>query len=181
VVAMDEIRKARGYNPIFIPLLANFIFPSNELTTNNIQQYQDHEVLMQANTAIMTNLFSDQNSNSQGNNFLPNLFSREGDKLNNLYSDYPLNLLPEMDTLLSVILMFLFIILNIFIVRKLINMNYNKYIPNNKAGKILSLVISRYISIWSKASNFMLIYSWLMIFIFTIVLKFGMYAILNYN
>jgi hypothetical protein len=84
-----------------------------------------------------------------------------------------------MDILLTVIIIFLFIIFNIFVVNKLININYKQYLPNNKVGKFLNFFINRYISIWGKTSKYLYIFSWVMIFIFTLVLKFAMYNILN--
>jgi len=98
---------------------------------------------------------------------------------NNLYPDFPLNLLPEMDTLISVILLFLIIIFNVFVAHKLININYKKYIPNNKLGSIINFFLTRYIKIWNQSSNNLIIYSWLMIFAVTVLLKICMYYILN--
>ena len=43
--------------------------------------------------------------------------------------------------------MFLFIILNVFIVKYFTTLDYNKYIPNNKLGNILKMLIDRYIII----------------------------------
>lgn len=79
--------------------------------------------------------------------------------INNNYNDIPLNLLPEINQLVTAELMFLFIILNIFIVRYINTVNYNKFIPNNKIGNILKFLINRYLTIWSKSVTFLLIIS----------------------
>lgn len=134
---------------------------------------------VQVTTAVMSKVLGNTNSNNGKSHFISGIINSDSDKLTNLYPDFPLNLLPEMDLLLNVILAFLFLIFNTFIVKNLTNINYSKYIPNNKMGTILNMVINRYINIWNKSSNFLIIYSWLMIFIFTIVLKICMFFIIN--
>jgi len=76
--------------------------------------------------------------------------------------------------------MFLFIILNIFIVKYITTLDYNKYIPKNKLGKILKLLINRYIIIWSKSVQLLLIVSWFGLFICVIGSKIFLYYVLNY-
>jgi hypothetical protein len=67
--------------------------------------------------------------------------------INDKYNDFPLNLLPEINQLATAELMFLLIILNIFIVKYITTVDYNKYLPNNKVGNILKILINRYIII----------------------------------
>ena len=55
--------------------------------------------------------------------------------------------------------MFLFIILNIFIVKYITSKDFNKYIPNNKVGNILKFFMNRYIILWSKSAKILLIVS----------------------
>lgn len=97
--------------------------------------------------------------------------------INNNYNDIPLNLL--LNQLVTAELMFLFIILNIFIVRYINTVNYNKFIPNNKIGNILKFLINRYLTIWSKSVTFLLIVSWIGLFICVIGSKVFLYFIMN--
>ena len=139
---------------------------------------------VQASTAIMSKVLnsSKNNSSSDSNSYIGNLLSNSNsDSLNNNFSDFPLNLLVEVNKLIDVELLFLMIILNIYIVKLLNKIDYNKYIPNNKIGKILTIIINRYITLWNKSSNFILVISWIMLFICVIFLKISMYYILNTN
>ena len=54
-------------------------------------------------------------------------------------------------------LLFLLVILNVFIAQYITKIDYNKYIPNNKIGKIFKLFINRYINLWSKSVQLLLI------------------------
>ena len=137
---------------------------------------------VQATTVIMSKVLNKTNNNNYDankSNFIANFLIDEQDKLNNINSNFPFNLLPEMNILINVNLLFLGIILNSFIVSKLTNYNYSKYIPQNRFGKIINILISKYIKIWSKNSKYVIIYSWIMIFVFTLVLKVAFYLILN--
>lgn len=139
---------------------------------------------VQASTAIMSKIFNNSNNSSDSLNkkFIGNLLSNaNSDSINNNFSDFPFNLLPEVNKLVDVELLFLILILNIHIVKLLSKIDYNKYIPNNKIGNILTIIINRYITMWSKASSFILVISWIMLFICVIFLKIAMFYILNTN
>ena len=103
------------------------------------------------------------------------------DVTNNIdkFNEFPLNLLPEINQLATAELMFLFIILNIFIVKYITSLDYNKYIPNNKIGNILQFFINRYIMLWSKSVKLLLIISWIGLFICVIASKIFLYYVLN--
>ena len=118
---------------------------------------------------------SNNNTTKNLNNNLNNI-----SVINKIFNDFPLNLIPKINQLATAKLMFLFIILNIFVVKYLITVDYNKYIPNNKIGKILNFFITRYISIWSKSINLLLIISWSGLFICVISSKIFLYYVLNY-
>lgn len=100
------------------------------------------------------------------------------DFLNNKFSDFPF-LLLEVDKLVDLELLFLIIILNIFIVKLLNKIDYNKYIPNNKRGKLLTIIIN--LLRRNRSSNFILINSWILLFNCVIFLKICMYYIMNSN
>ena len=124
------------------------------------------------NTKQLINWFDGLSNNNL--NFISNL------KDNNvMFNDFPLNLLPEINQLATAELMFLFIILNIFIVKYITSLDYNKYIPKNKAGNIFKIIISRYIILWSNSVKVLLIVSWIGLFICVIGSKIFLYYVLN--
>ena len=63
------------------------------------------------------------------------------------YSDFPLNLLPELNIIINVELLYIYILINMYLVNLLIKFNYKKYIPNNRIGKILEYFIESYINL----------------------------------
>ena len=100
--------------------------------------------------------------------------------LNDLYPDYPLNLLYDIDTLVNVEVVVVILLINIFIVQYLISRDYSKYIPDNKFGKYLNLFLSRYIRIYSKSNKFIIglcVCNLIMCIFFT---KFFIYCIMNH-
>lgn len=105
-------------------------------------------IVIQGTTAIMTRILN--NNTNSGNNIRQNLvyfsLTSENNNINSL-NDYPLNLLPDINLLLYGALLFIYIILNIYISKYLLSLNYNKFIPNNNFGKILSFLINRYLKI----------------------------------
>lgn len=115
---------------------------------------------VQATTAIMSKVLNKNNNNNLSNSFIGNMFTNSNtNELNNLLSEFPFNLLPEMNHLVNIEILFLSILFNIYIVNILTKFNYSKYIPKNKLGKILNFLISRYITIWSKSKLIILIIS----------------------
>ena len=139
-------------------------------------------VVIQSTTAIMSRILNNHNTSSLSgidkHKFI-NLCLTSNNSINNL-NDYPLNLLFDVNMLLYGALLFLYIILNVYISKYLLNSDYNKFIPNNNFGKILSFLLSRYLKIWSKVSNFLLVFSYIMLFIAVFVSKIALYIIINY-
>jgi hypothetical protein len=81
------------------------------------------------------------------------VLERSNDKLNIItnyseqFNNFPLNLIPEINQLVTAELMFLFIILNIFIVKYINTIEFSKYITRyapNKVGYLLIMLINRY-------------------------------------
>ena len=96
--------------------------------------------VVQGTTSIMFRVLN-SNSTSSFNSIDKHKFiyfstSSNINNINNL-NDYPLNLLFDKNLLLYGALIFLYIILNIYISKYILNLNYNKFIPNNKIGKII--------------------------------------------
>ena len=58
--------------------------------------------------------------------------------------------------------------------------DFNKYLPKNKLGKILNTLINRYINIWSKTTNFFLIFCYVLLFISVLLSKICLYIIIKY-
>lgn len=137
--------------------------------------------VVQASTAIMSRVLNNGGTNSSNDNvnkFVYSFTSSNGNGIN--LNDYPLNLLFEINTLLYAALLFLFIILNIYIAKYVSNLNYSKFIPKNKFGYILNLLIARYLKIWTKTSNFLLIFSYLMLFLAVFISKITLWIIFNF-
>lgn len=134
--------------------------------------------VVQTGTAIMSKVLNNNNDNN--NKFIDNIFNDSNTKeLNNVFSDYPLNLLPEINKLVNIEILFLSIILNIFIVDTLTKFNYVKYIPNNRIGKLFSNIMSRYIAVWSKSRIYLIIISWISLYVCIILSKVCLYIIFN--
>lgn len=135
---------------------------------------------VQATTTIMSRVLNNNGTNSSNdvNKFICSL-ATDNNGINNL-NGYPLNLLFEINTLLYAALLFLLIILNIYIAKYISNLNYSKFIPNNNIGKVLNFLISRYIKIWSKTSKFLLIFSYIMLFLTVFISKLTLYIIFNF-
>jgi hypothetical protein len=140
---------------------------------------------VQASTAVMSKVLNssnnDDNNSNITKNFIPIIFNDSNYKdLNDKFTNFPLNLLPEMNQLVNIEILFLFILLNIFIVNFFISFNYSKYLPNNKIGQILNFIISRHIRLWDKSRKILLIISWITLFICVIFSKFCLFYIIHY-
>lgn len=72
------------------------------------------------------------------------------------------------------------ILINIYIVKSLILINYNKYLPDNKLGHILNSIINRYIKFWSKSIKLALIVSYSGIILSIIMSNIFMYFVMHY-
>ena len=116
---------------------------------------------VQITTYYMSKVLNNGNSNGKGHNFLFHLSNSCG--TDNILNNYPLDLLPGIDGLINVCLLFLSLILNIYLARYIININYKKYISDNHLGKIFIKILDRYIRMWSKTSKFILIISYSML------------------
>jgi len=125
------------------------------------------------------NKYSSKISNAK--NFISYLVDNTEFSNNANINNFPLNLVPELINFTNIEILFLFILLNSFIgiIFKDKEINYNKYLPNNKIGKILEFLLRRHINLWSKTSISLFIYSWICIIICVILSKIGLYTILN--
>ena len=137
--------------------------------------------VVQAGTSIMSKVLNNNyNNNNLTNKFIANYISNGNSNDNNILNNYPLNLISDIDLLLYGALLFLIVILNIKLANYVLRIDYNKYLPNNKLGKILNILINRYIGLWGKSYKYLLIFSYTMLFISIILSKICLYIITNY-
>lgn len=98
-------------------------------------------------------------------------------------NDYPLNLLFEINGLLICSLVFIYIIINIYVSRYLIEKDIIKYIPvwlkNNNLGKFMGFWLNKYLNLWVKSSNYFLGFCFVMLGFCLIVCKLGLFIILS--
>jgi len=94
---------------------------------------------VQASTLILSKkLNNNDNNNDTSNKIIDNIiYDLNNQELQNKFPDYSLNILPKMNQLVNVEILFLYLLLNVFIINILINSDYKKYLPNNKIGKLL--------------------------------------------
>lgn len=119
-------------------------------------------------------------SKTLNNNSVKNSFVNISDNSNvDLYPNYPLNLLYDMQTLVNGELLALILLIHILIVQTIITMDYSKYIPNNKLGKYIHIFLNRYITIYSKSSKFLIGLCLFNLFVGIVFSKFCLYQILN--
>ena len=113
-------------------------------------------------------------------NLISNLENNSNSKdISSLLNEFPLNLLTDINQLLSVELIFLSVMFNIFLGDLLTRINYSKYIPQNKFGKFILFYVNRYINVWTKTKRLLLIISWICLVICVLFSKIFLYAILN--
>ena len=142
--------------------------------------------IVQATTAGMSKILnnnSNNNSNNDKNNFMcyiANNNDNNDNNINNILNDYPLNLLVEIDLLLYAAILFLFIFFNIYLANYFTTINYSIYISNNRIGNLAKTFINRYINIWNKSRNYLLILTWILLFISIVISKIYLYIIINF-
>ena len=148
--------------------------------------------IVQASTSYLAKTISNNSSsspvpygggsNSDKNNFISNSLSESLSNNNHIspdFSQFPLNLIPELEVLSSGILFFIFFLLNIYTVRLIIDVDFSRYLPDNLFGRTLLKIINRYIAIWSKLSNFFLILGWLVLIWCAVLVRLAIYFIAN--
>ena len=138
--------------------------------------------IVQATTAGMSKILNhNTNNNNKGNNLVNYLINNsDSNDSSNILNDYPLNLLVEIDLLLYAAILFLFVFFNIYLANYITQINYSKYLPKNKIGNFLNKFISRYIKIWSKSKEILLIISWILLLISIVISKFFLHIIINF-
>ncbi len=133
--------------------------------------------VVQLTTTFMAKVL-DNNNNNNVNKLVANLTNSPNNT--DILNNYPLNLLFEINGLLICALVFLYIIINIYISKYIINKNFINYIPqDNKIGKFLAFWLNKYLNLWSKSSNYLLGFCYLMLLFSIVICKIGLYIILS--
>ena len=130
---------------------------------------------VQATTGIMSKVLNNK-SNTSDVSKLINLSNTSSTK--STIDQYPLNILYDINLLLYAAVLSISIILNIYLVRYILSIDYERYIPNNKIGNLLRIFLKRYIGTWNKVNKSLLAYSYVLLFLTIIIAKVS-FVILN--
>lgn len=100
---------------------------------------------------------------------------------NDKYSEYPYNLIPDLNMYINIEIWFLIILINVLLTSYLLEkkIDINKFIKNDRMRKFLNSMYNRYISIWSVSRNFMIIWCILMLFLCICMSKLILYILLS--
>jgi hypothetical protein len=115
-------------------------------------------------TTIMSKVLNsnniDNNNTKNTNNFIPNIFDTTSNKeLNSIFDKYPFNLLTDLDAIINIEILLIFILFNLFVASYISNLNHSKYIPDNTFGKFIKIILNKYINIWTISRKYILIYT----------------------
>ena len=105
----------------------------------------------------------------------------DNSKNNNKYSEYPYNLIPDLNMYINIEIWFLIILTNVLLTAYLLEkkIDINKFIKNDKLRKLLNYMYNMYISVWSVSRNFIIIWCILMLFICICMSKLILFILLS--
>ena len=136
-------------------------------------------IAVQATTTVLSIVLDDSTVNNKSTKLLSNFTNPNRPEIN--FDEFPLNLLPEVDTLISAEILLMSILFNVFVSNYISKIDFSKYISQDtKIGKILHIILNRYLKIWSNTRKLLIIYSWVMLMFCILVTKFSMFYVL-YN
>lgn len=118
--------------------------------------------LAQALNLTANTIMSNQNNNNNRNSFISNSFvSNTLSETNAKYAEYPLNLIPQLDTYVNIEFIFIFILINALLGNYISksNLHLDNYIKNKNILKFLNVILARYIKMWSISSKILIIWS----------------------
>lgn len=135
-------------------------------------------------TTIMSKVLNsnniDNNNTKNSNNFIPNIFDSTSNKdLNTIFDTYPFNLLTDLDAIINIEILLIFILFNLFVASYISNLKHGDYIPDNTFGKFIKFILNKYISIWAISRKYILIYTWFLLLFCVILTKICMYYVLK--
>ena len=96
-----------------------------------------------SNSNDLTNKYGFVSINSYTDKGINLLNDGFGDLLIKLYSEYPLSLLFELNRLINIEIIFMFMLINIFLIKKMNHFDFKSNLPINKAGKFIEYIIIR--------------------------------------
>nr|YP_009504963.1 hypothetical protein [Lyophyllum decastes]AWW14082.1 hypothetical protein [Lyophyllum decastes] len=116
---------------------------------------------VQGSTIIMSKILS----HNKGHNFIRGLLDNSAaELLNSKYTEFPLNMLVDLNNLVNLEILALIILFNVLTVDLLTTkIDYNKYVPNNKLGNLALFFLNRYIKLWGNSRQFFIICSFIIL------------------
>jgi hypothetical protein len=138
---------------------------------------------VQSTTHAMSHLLNSNNNSNDSNNYigsgLSTLFEKE--KVLEQYSEYPLNLLPDINTFINVEILCIILLLYFYIFKLVIDyLNKKSFnFTNKRIEKIVLFIQNRYTTLWSKAQKIYNIILLVLLIHCIIMSKICMYYILN--
>lgn len=129
----------------------------------------------------MSKVLNQESNNNIGNKFIMDFNSFSNINSPDKYSDFPLNLLVDMNNLINAEILCLFILIYIYIVKLLVDyFNSNTFNFSNKSLEKLFLInLNRYTVVWSKYQQIFNLFAILLLSFCVIVTKICMYYILT--
>lgn len=104
-------------------------------------------------------------------------------KINDKFSEYPYNLIPDLDMYINIEIWFIVILINVlitaYIIEKFKGMPKLDWIKNERMKKILNFMYKRYISTWSVSKNIIIIWCILMLLVCIAMSKFILFTVIN--
>jgi hypothetical protein len=100
---------------------------------------------------------------------------------NEKYSEYPYNLIPDLNMYINIEIWFLIILINVLLTAYLLEkkIDINKFIKNDRLRKFLNYMYNRYISVWSVSRNLIIIWCILMLFLCIFMSKLILFILLS--
>ena len=134
---------------------------------------------------ITANKLLNTSSEEIQKSFIPVKFSQfinlNNSKNNDKFSEYPYNLIPDLDMYINIEIWFLIILINVLLTAYLLEkkIDINKFVQNDRMRKILNYMYNRYISVWSVSRNFIIIWCLLMFILCIFMSKLILYIVLS--
>jgi hypothetical protein len=138
----------------------------------------------QAINITANKILNTSSSSDTKNSFIPSQFINEiinNSKMNEKYSEYPYNLIPDLNMYVNIEIWFLIILINVLLTAYLLEkkIEINKFIKNDRLIKLLNYMYKRYISVWSVSRNLIIIWCILMLFLCIFMSKLILFILLS--
>jgi hypothetical protein len=146
-------------------------------------------VAAQAINVTTNKIIKSSSSSNTNNNFISDEMSKfinENVNPNNSnnydkFSEYPYNLIPDLNMYLNIEIWFLIILINVLITAYLLEkkIDLSSYIKNDRLRKLLNYIYNRYISVWSVSRNFIIIWCIIMLILCIFIIKLILFIVLS--